>query len=45
MSENDLVRILLFWNKCFTKDMHLNIMQSSIRFINDSKRFDEGLFS
>ena len=43
MSENEIVRVLLFGNKVFTKDMNLSIITSSIRFIKDSKRFDESL--
>ena len=36
MSENEFVRVLLFGNKGFTKDMNLRIVLSSIRFIKDS---------
>ena len=45
MSENEIVRVLLFGNKGFTKDMNLRTITSSIRFIKDSKRFDESLSS
>ena len=45
MSENEIVEALLFGSKSFTKDMTLRISTSSIRFIKDSKRFDESLFS
>ena len=45
MSENEIVRVLLFGNKAFTKDMNLRITTSSIRFIKDTKIFDESLSS
>ena len=45
MSENEIVRVLLFGNKGFTKDMNLRTITSLIRFIKDSKRFDESLSS
>ena len=45
MSENKIFRVLLFSNKGFTKDMNLRTVSSSIRFIKDSKRFDELLSS
>ena len=45
MSENEFVCVLLFSSKGFTKDMNLRIIMSSIRFIKDSKRFDESLSS
>ena len=45
MSKNEIVRISSFGSKGFTKDMNLRIIRCSIRFIKDSKRFDESLFS
>ena len=36
---------LSFGNKCFTRNMNLGIIKSSIRFIKDSKRFNEPLLS
>ena len=42
-SENQIVQVLLFGNKCFSKDINFRIITSSIRFIEDSKRFDESL--
>ena len=45
MSENDIVWIFLFCYKGFTKDTKIRITTSSIRFIKDSKRFDESLSS
>ena len=45
MSENEIVQVLLFGKKSFSKDMNLRIIISSIRFIKDSKRFDESLSS
>ena len=41
MSENEIIRALLFGNKGFTNDLSLRIITSSICFIKDSKRFDE----
>ena len=43
MSENELVQVLLFGNERFSKDMNFRIITFSIRFIKDSKRFDESL--
>ena len=43
MSENELVQVLLFGNERFSKDMNFRIFTFSIRFIKDSKRFDESL--
>ena len=40
MSENEIVQVLLFGKKSFSKDI-----TSSIRFIKDSKRFDGKLSS
>ena len=45
MSENEIVQVLLFGKKRFSKDMNFRIITSSIRFIKDSKRFDEKLYS
>ena len=45
MGENEIVRVLLFGNKGFTKDMNLRTITSSIRFIKDSKIFDTSLSS
>ena len=45
ISENEIVQILLFGKKSFSKDMNSRIITSSIRFIKDSKRFDEKLSS
>ena len=45
MSDNEIVRVLLFGNKSFTKDMNLRIITSSTRFVKDNKRFDESLSS
>ena len=45
MSENDIFRIVLFGNKNSTKDVKIGIIASSIRFIKDSKRFDESISS
>ena len=44
MSENEIVRVLLFGNKGFTKDTNFRIIASSIRLIN-IERFDETLSS
>ena len=44
MSENEILQVLLFGNKSFSKDMNFRIT-SSICFIKDSKRFDELLSS
>ena len=44
-SENEIAQVLLFGNKSFSKDMNFRIITSSIRFIKDSKRFDESLSS
>ena len=41
MSQNEIVRVLLFGNKRFSKHMNFRIITSSIRFVKDSKRFDE----
>ena len=43
MSENEIVQVLLFGKKSFSKDMNFRIITSSIRFIKDSKRFDKKL--
>ena len=43
MSENEIVRVLLFGNKGFTKDMNLRIITSSICFIEGGEIFDESL--
>ena len=43
MSQNEIVQV--FGNKSFSKDMNFRIIISSIRFIKDSKRFDESLSS
>ena len=45
MSENEIVQVLLFGNKSFSKDMKFRIITSSILFIKDSKRFGESLSS
>ena len=45
MSENEIVQVLLFGNKSFSKGMNFKIITLSIRFIKDSKRFDESLSS
>ena len=45
MSENEMVWVLLFGNKSFSKYMNFRIITSSIRFIKDSKRFVESLSS
>ena len=45
MSENEIVQVLLFGNKSFSKDMNFRIITSSIRFFKDSKRFDEPISS
>ena len=45
MCENEIVQVLLFGDKRFSKDMNFRIVTSSIRFIKDSKRFDESLSS
>ena len=45
MSENVIVQVLLFGDKSFSKYMNFRIITSSIRFIKDSKRFDESLSS
>ena len=45
MSENEIAQLLLVGNKTFSKNMNLRIITSSIRFIKDSKRFDESLSS
>ena len=45
MSENEIAWVLLFSNKCFTKDMNLRIITSSILITKYSKGFDESLSS
>ena len=45
MSENEIVQVLLFGNKSFSKGMNFRIVTMSIHFIKDSKRFDESLSS
>ena len=45
ISENETVQVLLFGGKSFSKDMNFRIITSSVRFIKDSKRFDEALSS
>ena len=40
MSENEIVEVLLFFSKSFTKDMNFRIITSSIRFIKDTKRLE-----
>ena len=40
----NVVRVLLFGSKSFTRDVNLSVIKSSIRFIKDSKRFDAPLF-
>ena len=45
MSENEIVQVLLFGNKSFSKDINFRIITSSVRFFKDSKRFDESLSS
>ena len=45
MCENEIVHVLLFGNKSFLKDMNFSIVTSSVRFIKESKRFDESLCS
>ena len=45
MSENEVVQVLLFGHKSFSKDMDFKIFTSSIHFIKDSKIFDESLSS
>ena len=45
MSENEIVQVLLSGNKSFTKDLNSGIIASSIRFIEDKKRFDESISS
>ena len=45
MIENEIVQVLLFGKKRFSKDMNFRIITSSIRFIKDSKMFDEKLYS
>ena len=45
MSENEIVQVLLFGHKSFSKDMDFKIFTSSIHFIKDSKIFDESLSS
>ena len=39
MSQNEIVQVLLFGNKGFTKGMNFRIITSSIRFIKGSKDF------
>ena len=43
MGENEIVQVLLFGDKSFSKDVNFRIITSSICFIKDSKRFDESL--
>ena len=45
MSENEIVQVLLFGNKGFPKDINFRIITFSIRFIKNSKRFDESFSS
>ena len=45
MSENEIVQVLLSGNKSFIKDLNSGIIASSIRFIEDKKRFDESISS
>ena len=39
MGQNDVVRVLLFGSKGFTRDMNLSIIKNSIRFIKDEPLF------
>ena len=43
MSVNEIIGVLSFGNKNFTK--HMNLITSSIHFMKDSKRFDKSLSS
>ena len=45
MREDEIVQVLLFGNKSFSKDMNFRINTSSVCFIKESKRFDESLSS
>ena len=42
MSEKEIVQVLLFGNKRFSKDRSIT---STVRFIKDGKRFGESLSS
>ena len=44
-SENKILQAFFFGDKRFSKDMNFRSIISSIRFIKDSKRFDESLSS
>lgn len=44
VSENNVVRVLLFDQKGFSRDANLKITDSSIRFIKESKILEEPLF-
>ena len=45
LSENKIVQVFFFGDKRFSKDMNFRFTISSIRFIKDSKWFDESLSS
>ena len=45
MRKDEIVRVLLFGSKSFSKDMNFRIITPSVRFIKDSKRLDESLSS
>ena len=44
LNEIDLLRVILYKNKNFDKNMNISILTATIKFIKDSERFDQSLF-
>ena len=44
LNENDLLHVILYGNKNFSNNMNMSILTETIKFIKDSKRFDQPLF-
>ena len=42
--ENDLLHVLIYRNKNFDNNMNISILTATIKFIEDSKMFDQPLF-
>ena len=42
--ENDLLHVLIYRNKNFDNNMNISILTATIKFIKDSKMFDQPLF-
>ena len=41
---NDLLRVILYRDKCFNKETNYKILTASIKFIEDTQRFEKSLF-